>query len=93
MSKAYDFKLALVRTNPQGLFLARFWGGGMLGLAYALALLYVVSRCPFWVGIAVYVATVAAVAGPYIVRHLRRLSLADVSDAPRRRDHLPRPGR
>jgi hypothetical protein len=39
------------------------------------------------------VATVAVVAGPYIARHLRRLSLADASDAPRRRDHLPRPGR
>jgi hypothetical protein len=44
---------------------ARLWVGGILGLAYALALLYVVDRYTFWAGVAVYVATVAAVAIPY----------------------------
>lgn len=57
--------------NLRGPFLrARFWVGAILGLAYALALFYVLARYPIWKGIAVYVATVAA--GPYIARYLRR---------------------
>jgi predicted PurR-regulated permease PerM len=59
--------------NLRGPFLrARFLASIIVGLAYVLALLYVGSRYPFLVGMAVYVATVAA--APYIVRYLRRRS-------------------